>query len=63
MTYEHLLISPSGNWSLQKLLRRFIRHDRIHKKLGFQDLGLENGLRQLILTKEAYLISKTAAGI
>ena len=35
----------------------------IHKKLGFQDLGLENGLRQLILTKEAYLISKTAAGI
>lgn len=27
----------------------------IHKKLGFQDMGLENGFRQLILTKDDYL--------
>lgn len=28
----------------------------IHQKLGFRDLGLENGFRQLILTKEDYFL-------
>lgn len=27
----------------------------IHRKLGFQDMGLEQGFRQLILTREDYL--------
>lgn len=27
----------------------------IHRKLGFQEIGLENGLIQLLLTKEDYL--------
>lgn len=40
--------------------RSAARH--IHEKLGFRDMGLENGFRQLILTREDYLKTHTTNG-